>query len=145
MAQDDPDFRYLHSENEHQNPSNTNKENIPPSLALSDKTNLSSNTSMLTTKSKANENEKPSSEKNASQSDDHSSCHHDTQQQQQGSVVVCEESMMPVCGACGGNGSGGRWDKSLGVLCQKFVMLFLVTPVSEIIIILYCTQLQHSY
>lgn len=26
--------------------------------------------------------------------------------------------------------SGGRWDKSLGVLCQKFVMLFLVTPVS---------------
>lgn len=25
---------------------------------------------------------------------------------------------------------GGRWDKSLGVLCQKFIMLFLVTPVS---------------
>lgn len=24
---------------------------------------------------------------------------------------------------------GGRWDKSLGVLCQKFIMLFLVTPV----------------
>ena len=30
----------------------------------------------------------------------------------------------------GGMVSGGRWDKSLGVLCQKFVMLFLVTPVS---------------
>lgn len=30
----------------------------------------------------------------------------------------------------GGVLSGGRWDKSLGVLCQKFVMLFLVTPVS---------------
>lgn len=31
-----------------------------------------------------------------------------------------------------GNGlvSGGRWDKSLGVLCQKFIMLFLITPVS---------------
>lgn len=28
-------------------------------------------------------------------------------------------------------GSNGRWDKSLGVLCQKFVMLFLVTPVSQ--------------
>lgn len=26
---------------------------------------------------------------------------------------------------------GGRWDKSLGVLCQKFIMLFLVTPVSK--------------
>ena len=25
---------------------------------------------------------------------------------------------------------GGRWDKSLGVLCQKFVMLFLIAPVS---------------
>ena len=40
---------------------------------------------------------------------------------------------------CGGSGSaesavvtasgGGRWDKSLGVLCQKFIMLFLITPV----------------
>lgn len=29
-----------------------------------------------------------------------------------------------VMGSC-----NGRWDKSLGVLCQKFVMLFLVTPV----------------
>lgn len=29
-----------------------------------------------------------------------------------------------------GGGGGGRWDKSLGVLCQKFIMLFLVTPVS---------------
>ena len=26
---------------------------------------------------------------------------------------------------------GGRWDKSLGVLCQKFIMLFLITPVSH--------------
>ncbi len=26
---------------------------------------------------------------------------------------------------------GSRWDKSLGVLCQKFVMLFLITPVSN--------------
>lgn len=25
---------------------------------------------------------------------------------------------------------GGRWDKSLGILCQKFLMLFLVAPVS---------------
>lgn len=25
---------------------------------------------------------------------------------------------------------GGRWDKSLGVLCQKFVMIFLISPVS---------------
>ena len=32
-------------------------------------------------------------------------------------------------GSVGGVG-GGRWDKSLGVLCQKFIMLFLVTPVS---------------
>lgn len=32
-------------------------------------------------------------------------------------------------GSLGGVG-GGRWDKSLGVLCQKFIMLFLVTPVS---------------
>ena len=31
----------------------------------------------------------------------------------------------------GGSLSGGRWDKSLGVLCQKFIMLFLVTPVSS--------------
>lgn len=30
----------------------------------------------------------------------------------------------------GGGAGGGRWDKSLGVLCQKFIMLFLVTPVS---------------
>ena len=28
--------------------------------------------------------------------------------------------------------SGGRWDKSLGVLCQKFIMLFLITPVSHL-------------
>lgn len=35
-------------------------------------------------------------------------------------------------GLAGGQGSaGGRWDKSLGVLCQKFIMLFLVTPVSR--------------
>ena len=57
---------------------------------------------------------------------------HDLQasQQHHGPVVVCDEVMPSVCGACGGNGNGGRWDKSLGVLCQKFVMLFLVTPVS---------------
>ena len=35
----------------------------------------------------------------------------------------------------------GRWDKSLGVLCQKFVMLFLVTPVSNEI----HTQAQQTY
>lgn len=35
-------------------------------------------------------------------------------------VVGCEESIQ----------CGSRWDKSLGVLCQKFVMLFLITPVS---------------
>ena len=33
-------------------------------------------------------------------------------------------------GWCEDGGAGSRWDKSLGVLCQKFVMLFLVTPVS---------------
>ncbi len=30
----------------------------------------------------------------------------------------------------GKGGGGGRWDKSLGVLCQKFIMVFLVSPVS---------------
>ena len=30
-----------------------------------------------------------------------------------------------------GQTKGGRWDKSLGVLCQKFIMLFLIAPVSE--------------
>ena len=29
-----------------------------------------------------------------------------------------------------GQTKGGRWDKSLGILCQKFIMLFLVAPVS---------------
>ena len=32
-----------------------------------------------------------------------------------------------------GRGGPGRWDKSLGVLCQKFVMLFLVSPVSHVL------------
>ncbi len=29
------------------------------------------------------------------------------------------------------DGPVSRWDKSLGVLCQKFVMLFLITPVGQ--------------
>jgi hypothetical protein len=37
-----------------------------------------------------------------------------------------------VGAGAGAGGGGGRWDKSLGVLCQKFIMLFLVTPVSRI-------------
>ncbi len=43
-----------------------------------------------------------------------------------------QEELFGMSGAeeMGGVLSGGRWDKSLGVLCQKFVMLFLVTPVS---------------
>ena len=42
----------------------------------------------------------------------------------------------PLLGSGGGGAEsavivagGGRWDKSLGVLCQKFIMLFLITPV----------------
>jgi len=43
----------------------------------------------------------------------------------------CQEEVFALGGEeVGGVVSGGRWDKSLGVLCQKFVMLFLVTPVS---------------
>ena len=53
---------------------------------------------------------------------------------------VCKQEEEPFCPSLGDEGSstgggagggGGRWDKSLGVLCQKFIMLFLVTPVSK--------------
>ena len=43
---------------------------------------------------------------------------------------AAEEVSCILPGAVGPTG-GGRWDKSLGVLCQKFIMLFLVTPVSK--------------
>ena len=123
MAQDDPDFKHLH-----------NDENCPPTsskpteshhhtpLPLTDKTNLQENSSFTTTKStsKSNKVSESSLEAVLKMTDD----------QELTPVTMCGENMTPVCGTCGGNTNGGRWDKSLGVLCQKFVMLFLVTPVS---------------
>ena len=45
--------------------------------------------------------------------------------------VVCTYLYIYIHRTCSDlSGKGGRWDKSLGVLCQKFVMLFLITPVS---------------
>jgi hypothetical protein len=142
MAQDDPDFRHLRKENSAQSSSkSTESTQRPP--PLSDKTNLSSNPSSPKRKSSLNsdDNQAPyvlavtTTQSGDAPADftakDATPC--DDQDSQQ-STITCEEGMPPssssVCGACGGNGNGGRWDKSLGVLCQKFVMLFLVTPVS---------------
>lgn len=59
----------------------------------------------------------------------------------EGAEPMCKQEEESFCpeegssaggGVAGGGGGGGRWDKSLGVLCQKFIMLFLVTPVSAI-------------
>ncbi len=55
-----------------------------------------------------------------------------------GVAVVDNGCRLEDSAFCGGsaesagvaNAGGGRWDKSLGVLCQKFIMLFLITPVS---------------
>lgn len=44
-------------------------------------------------------------------------------------------------GGGGGASGGGRWDKSLGVLCQKFIMLFLVTPVRPLSLLFIITCL----
>ena len=142
MAQDDPDFRHLHKENSIQPASKSNENTPHPSLPLSDKTNLPSNPSSPKKKksSKSDENQAPcvattsQSISSGTAADfaakDAPSDDQDLQDSQQ-STIVCEEGMpSSVCGACGSNGNGGRWDKSLGVLCQKFVMLFLVTPVS---------------
>ena len=139
MAQDDPDFRHLHAlkKTTTQAPTKGNKDNqMHSSLPLTDKTNLLTNPSSSTTKfsAKTDGNEENCTE-TASQPDVEdtsavSSNGSQVSQLKQLPVVVCDEATHPVCGACGGNGSGGRWDKSLGVLCQKFVMLFLVTPVS---------------
>ena len=131
MAQDDPDFHHLCKDKENCAPalSKASEDHHTP-LALADKTNLPENSSSVTTKS-SNQNEESSLEvalqiaipddSSSSSGQDHQDLH---------SVAACGENMMPVCGTCGSNTNGGRWDKSLGVLCQKFVMLFLVTPVS---------------
>lgn len=139
MAQDDPDFRHLRKENNSQI-SSKSTENPHPPPPLSDKTNLPSNPSSPRKKFVPNsdENEAPCVATTTQSGDtpadiavkDAPSDDQDLQDSQQ-STIVCEEGIpSSVCGACGGNGNGGRWDKSLGVLCQKFVMLFLVTPVS---------------
>lgn len=139
MAQDDPDFRHLHKENNIQASSKSVETPHPP-LPLSDKTNLPSNPSSPRKKSSPNsdENEVPcvaittqSFEPPANTAVNDTPGNDQDLQDSHQSTIVCEEGIPPsVCGACGGNGNGGRWDKSLGVLCQKFVMLFLVTPVS---------------
>lgn len=139
MAQDDPDFRHLHKENRVQISSKSTESTHPPP-PLSDKTNLPSNPSSPKKRSlpNSNENQAPYVAITTQSGDTPSDftakdtpCDDQDLQDSQQSSIVCEEGMpSSVCGACGGNGNGGRWDKSLGVLCQKFVMLFLVTPVS---------------
>ena len=103
-----------------------------PSLPLMDKTNLSSNLSstvIIKAEPKSSDIKENCTEPHT---EDSPAVSHESQtpQQEQQLMLACDETMNPVCGSCGGNGNGGRWDKSLGVLCQKFVMLFLVTPVS---------------
>ena len=134
MAQDDPDFKHLHEENSVCKTSSKSNDNPMP---LADKTNLPSNPSSPGKKSSSNsdENQTPivatTSKCDISIEFPAKDTPRDDQDSQLSSTV-CEEGMPPsVCGACGGSGNGGRWDKSLGVLCQKFVMLFLITPVSH--------------
>ena len=142
MAQDDPDFRHLRKENSIQTLSKSVETPHPPP-PLSDKTNLPSNPSSPKKKSSPNSDEnhqapyavaittQQSGNAPADFQAKDAPCDNQDLQDSQQSSITCEEGMpSSVCGACGGNGNGGRWDKSLGVLCQKFVMLFLVTPVS---------------
>ena len=144
MAQDDPDFRHLRKESSVQTSSKSSESNTHRPPPFSDKTNLPSNPSSPKRKPSQNsdENQAPyvlaitTQSGDAAPADftakDAAPCDDQDLQDSQQSSISCEEGMPPstICGACGGNGNGGRWDKSLGVLCQKFVMLFLVTPVS---------------